>query len=204
MLFSQMEPPAHLESAFHEWYETEHIPVRLALGGFESAARYAAVTSAPKYLAVYELSDMKVLDTDDYKALKLLPTARTATMLSSVGRFTRFTCEKFFDAGRAIRGNLLWAGAFVVPRSNFRIFEQWWAREEERFLAANVHAVRARTYRVISGEGGAWTHLALRDFNNAQIPEANDGAIGSSGHFDVGEAAEWTYRLLSEHQRRLI
>ena len=54
ILFSQMEPPAASDEDFNDWYNTEHIPIRLALRGMNLARRFTALAGTPKYLAVYE------------------------------------------------------------------------------------------------------------------------------------------------------
>ena len=45
------------EDELNRWYDTEHVPERLALPGFRSAARYRSAERAGRYLAVY-LPDM--------------------------------------------------------------------------------------------------------------------------------------------------
>ena len=99
MLFSQMEPPAELEAQFNDWYETEHIPVRLALPGFSRAVRYIACEGQRKYLAVYEIDDMAALKSPTYQVLKTRPSERTAFMLKNVKGFTRYTCTQASDTG---------------------------------------------------------------------------------------------------------
>jgi hypothetical protein len=37
-----MSPPAHEEAKFNDWYDQEHIPLRVAIPGFVSAQRYLA------------------------------------------------------------------------------------------------------------------------------------------------------------------
>jgi hypothetical protein len=63
-----MQPPATFEEEFNAWYDTEHVPERLAVPGVETAVRFSSVTgAAPKYLAMYDLVAESVLDTDAYK-----------------------------------------------------------------------------------------------------------------------------------------
>jgi hypothetical protein len=49
------------EAEFNEWYNSEHIPERLAVPGVLAAQRYQAVEGQPKYIALYELADVNVL-----------------------------------------------------------------------------------------------------------------------------------------------
>jgi hypothetical protein len=63
-----MQPPLAIEEEFNAWYDTEHVPERLAVPGVESALRFCSTTgAAPKYLAMYDLAAESVLDTDAYK-----------------------------------------------------------------------------------------------------------------------------------------
>jgi hypothetical protein len=63
-----MQPPQAIEEEFNAWYDTEHVPERLAVPGVETAVRFSSTTSAaPKYLAMYDLAAESVLDSDAYK-----------------------------------------------------------------------------------------------------------------------------------------
>ena len=42
ILFSQMEPRP-LTAEFHDWYENDHIPARMALPRFQGARRFRAL-----------------------------------------------------------------------------------------------------------------------------------------------------------------
>lgn len=66
--------PAAEEERFNHWYDTEHVPERLAVPGVRRARRYVryeeapqppagtvTVRRGPKYLVVYELDDVAVL-----------------------------------------------------------------------------------------------------------------------------------------------
>jgi hypothetical protein len=65
-LFVLMQPPPTLEEEFNAWYDTEHIPERLAIPGFETALRYVCTDGAPRYLAMYDLASPDVLNSPAY------------------------------------------------------------------------------------------------------------------------------------------
>lgn len=68
LLAVMMQPPAHLEEEFNDWYDTEHLADRAASPGFESSNRYDSVTGGPQaYLTLYDLEDIGTLETPDYK-----------------------------------------------------------------------------------------------------------------------------------------
>jgi hypothetical protein len=60
--------PAH-EDDFNRWYDEEHVPERLSCPGFLSGRRFVSVEGDPKYLAIYELTDPDVLESDEYRAM---------------------------------------------------------------------------------------------------------------------------------------
>ena len=175
MLFSQMEPPAALEAEFNDWYETEHIPVRLALPGFARAVRYREVGAARKYLAIYELDDMAVLESPGYGVVKTQPSARTAHMLKSVAGFTRFTCTL---ASQTIHAP--GESAYLSAYASASAVEAGWT--------AGTGVLRTRRYDVVSADGGPWRTFVLEEVTSPAAP----GAV--SGH-----GAHWLYEVVSVH-----
>jgi len=65
-LLVQMQPPPAFEEEFNDWYDTDHIPERLAVPGFETARRFVCIDGWPRYLALYDLASLDVLDTPAY------------------------------------------------------------------------------------------------------------------------------------------
>jgi len=66
-LMVTMDPPAPVEEEFNDWYDTEHVPERAAIPGFESAKRFVCVSGWPKYLAFYDLAELGVLESEAYR-----------------------------------------------------------------------------------------------------------------------------------------
>ena len=61
-----MQPPPAFEDEFNAWYDAEHVPERLAVPGFETALRYVCISGAPRYLAMYDMKNAAVLDSEGY------------------------------------------------------------------------------------------------------------------------------------------
>jgi hypothetical protein len=169
ILFSQMEPPAPLTGEFHAWYETDHVPARMALPGFQGARRFRALDGEPAYLAVYELDDLDALQTEGYLQLKAAPSALTDRMLGLVSGFTRFTCEQIADMGSPARGDYLSVVAFAVPDEFTAAFDDWYEGEHVPMLLEADDWLRVRRYRVLDGTGGPWTHLALHELGSVEV-----------------------------------
>ncbi len=68
------EVPDEIEDEFNRWYNEEHLEERLSVPGFLSAARYEAVMSGPKHLAVYEIESPAVMESDEYLRVRANPT----------------------------------------------------------------------------------------------------------------------------------
>ena len=65
LLVTMQVPPA-FEEEFNAWYDTEHLPERLSVPGFETALRFVCLSGYPRYLAMYDLTSPEVLDSSAY------------------------------------------------------------------------------------------------------------------------------------------
>ena len=66
LLLVMMDIDPEHEDDFNRWYDEEHIPERAAIPGFLTGRRYKAVHGGPKYLAIYEIDNPEVLDSEEY------------------------------------------------------------------------------------------------------------------------------------------
>ena len=208
MLFSQMEPPPALEAEFNDWYETEHIPIRLGLRGFTRAVRYREIGAERKYLAIYEIGDLAVLESPGYNLVKTQPSARTARMLKSVHGFTRYTCTQVYDSGMpAERGRYLSAVAFAAPPGRAAALDDWYENEHIPLLMRAPGWLRVRRYKVDSGDGGPWTDIALHELASVAVmdsPERKAARTGPKRDALAGEdwfadSGRWLFEVVSVH-----
>lgn len=171
LLFSQMQPPPGLEAEFHDWYESEHIPARLAIPGFRSAVRYEALEGKPRYLACYHLDNLGALDSPAYARLKAEPGERTERMLANVEGFTRYVCRLTADTGEPPEEPaLLYVVAFAVPEDAQPEFDGWYDDEHVPLLTRADGWLRVRRYAVLPGFAGPpWTHLALHELRDEAV-----------------------------------
>ena len=66
-LLVTMQPPPMLEEEFNAWYDTEHIPERLAVPGILTALRFVCIEGGhPRYLAMYDLESFDVMTSPAY------------------------------------------------------------------------------------------------------------------------------------------
>lgn len=102
LLLTMTEPPPAMEEEFNAWYDTEHLPERLAITGFRSARRWVAEVAPGegKYLATYELDSEAVLSSPEYVARFEGATPWTRRCLGKAMVFRRWACEQT-DPGEA-------------------------------------------------------------------------------------------------------
>lgn len=61
------------EDELNRWYDTEHIPEKLATPGFRSARRFRDTQHPGRYLALYELDDPALVTSPAYMAQSMSP-----------------------------------------------------------------------------------------------------------------------------------
>ena len=96
-LMVTMEPPSSMEEEFNEWYDTEHVPERIAVKGFETAQRYVCTSGFPRYMAAYDLNTPEILAGKQYKNIsgeKFSPWSKR--ILNKVKGLWRVTGEQIY------------------------------------------------------------------------------------------------------------
>lgn len=197
LLFSQMEPPAELTGEFHDWYENDHIPARMAIPGFASADRYEVIDGSPRYLACYHLYDLGALQSPEYKRLKADPGPLTERMLGAVKGFTRYTCLQVSDTGETVdEPAALFAVAFEVPDTDVDEFDAWYGDEHVPLLMEVDGWQRVRRYVRTGGfDGPGWTHLALHELSDVSaLDDPRRAAARDTDRRDRLTRHEWFNR----------
>jgi hypothetical protein len=174
------------ESEFNEWYNSEHIPQLLGVPGFLSGRRYLAVEGAPKYLALYELTDADVLKSDAFRQVRELPTEWTKKMRPlfrnpAIGVYRQIFSHgappaKDADAVLTVRLN--------TPAEKEQEFNEWYNVDHIPALVGVPGVFRARRYVVVDGDP---KYLAVYEMNDARIPKTPE--------WDKARNSEWTLRI---------
>jgi hypothetical protein len=213
ILFSEMTPQPAWEAEFNGWYDTEHIPLRMACPGFASAQRYRATASA-SYLAVYEMGNAADLKTAEYAKVKGQPSEQTRRMLGGVAGFTRYICNQVGElrqpAAEAdpLAAPLLFAVFFEVPQDRRAAFDDWYDRDHLPRLLACPQWWMARRFEVLDGDPGRWTHLTVHYLGDRAALESPERAAARASAARQAIAREpWfrpeyvTFTRLGERQR---
>lgn len=155
LLVALMNPPAD-EAAFNAWYDEEHVPLRLATPGFLSGRRYRAISDSdsPRYLALYDLTSVDVLQSEPYLRLWREPSDRERHMLASIPMTDRRVCELVLDCPE-------WSAdppyqlivCMTPPAAAEDDFVAWYRQEHIRMLLEVPGWRRVRLFRQQEGSG---------------------------------------------------
>jgi hypothetical protein len=126
-------------------------------------------------------------------------------MLGLVNGFTRFTCEQISDVGQPVYGSYLSVVAFAVPDEFTAAFDEWYSGEHVPMLLEASDWLRVRRYRVLDGEGGPWTHLALHELASVEVMDSPERARARkgplrdalAGHDWFASSGRWLYERIS-------
>ena len=69
LMMGMMEPQAEMAGEFDDWYDLEHLPSRAEVAGFLTAHRLVCIEGWPRFVAMYDLETLDVLQTPAYQAL---------------------------------------------------------------------------------------------------------------------------------------
>lgn len=171
LLLAMMDVPAAIEADFNHWYDTEHIPERLAVPGFRAARRYQAVEGAPAYQALYELDSPDVLETAEYKRLATINSEGTRRIVPQFqnlfrGVYREIPTDVPAKAAPAQVGAVLLVG-LSVPAEREEEFHAWYNTEHVPYLSAVPGVLRARRFEPVDGSN---KFLAVYELDDPQVP----------------------------------
>jgi hypothetical protein len=163
LLFVLSQPRDGDETEFHDWYDTEHGPARLALSGIHSGHRYRAIDEQqPGWLASYDL-DLEVLGTDRYRRLRDERSPREKAVIDRLLTLDRRVYEPVDSHGSGGGPVLLARSMSVRDEAGF---DAWYTEEHIPAL----HAIPGwnRTRRYVLRDGNAPRFLALHELSGTE------------------------------------
>jgi hypothetical protein len=91
------------ESEFDQWHTREHVPERVAVTGFRGARRYVNRSRGRhRYFTLYDVADLAVFDSPEYRDVVLNPTPWSAAMRPDFANFLRAPCTIAVTEGDGI------------------------------------------------------------------------------------------------------
>lgn len=164
LLLVLSEPGSVDPAEFHDWYDHEHAPARVAFPEITHGTRWHAVDGErPGWLATYDV-ELSVLDRPDYTVLRERRSERERAVIAGLDHFERRTYRLVADtgAGRDVEpGPLAVAVSLDVPDGAAGELATWYAEEHEPLLLGIEGWLRTRRYELIDGDAPRW--LALHD-----------------------------------------
>jgi hypothetical protein len=176
LLMVWCDVPADKEPEFNRWYNEEHIAERLSIPGFLSAARYEAVKGGPKHLAVYELENAAVMESEAYKKVSNNPTPWTkktgpqAVATTFIRNIYTMIHPKAVTPAIASAGMApaLQIGRMDVPASVDKEWNEWYSGTYVPNYEKVPGVIRGRRYRAVVGTP---QYMTFYEFENPKVSE---------------------------------
>ena len=194
-----------------DWHTHEHFPERLSIPGFLRASRWVADSGGPRYLVLYEVSDVPMLSSAPYLERLNNPTPWTAKMMVNFRGMARGFCRSVAHSGAGLgramlsiryapapggeRGLRDWLEAGVLPEISSwpgvvsaRMFES--AAKPPMTKEQGIRGKDADISCVLLLTGysaDTLAHIADTDLSAAQFEQHGASAVAASGryHLDV-------------------
>ena len=202
LLLAMMDIPAEIEADFNHWYDTEHVPERLAVPGFRGARRYKAVEGSPAYQALYELDSPEVLDRPEYQRLSEIKSEGTQRIVPQFRNFFRGVYREIPTEAPEVPapanvGGVLLVGLSVPPEREEE-FNAWYNTEHIPFLAQVPGVLRARRFEPIDGSK---KYLAVYELADTNVIQSEAWAKAANTPWSARQRQwyqRWLNRILSK------
>ncbi|MGH7984845.1 MAG: hypothetical protein ACREQX_00945 [Candidatus Binataceae bacterium] len=177
---------AEAEAEFNRWYDTEHVPERVALPGFLSGKRYVAVEGQPKYLALYDLADENVLKSDAYLKITKSPSEWTGRITPHFRNTSRCVYREIFAHGERppSEANFMLTVRLNTPPEHAKEFNEWYEVDHVPALVAVPGVYCARRYVALEGNP---KYLA--------VYELEEAGVTKSDAWERARNSDWTKRI---------
>jgi len=191
LLLVLVDPAPTMEEELNDWYDTEHLPERAAIAGFETALRFTSLGDGPRYAALYDLTDLDVLQSAAYRAVAYENFSPWTQRVTRRTRPTRLVARQM-RAGNAVTRPCTRLLLLKFGRAGSND-----ASEIDQGLHASFGSEPAcLQYRVFEGvEPHSGFLLAIAEFCGERAPPLQIEAFGLSGRHIELAAAYRPYRV---------
>jgi hypothetical protein len=175
LFYVYTDPGTVPEAEFHDWYDHEHGPRRLAVPGFRNGYRYGALDDAkPSWLVLYDLDSPGVLDSPEYKALGATASEHDKSVGAGLATLDRRIYEQVSSDGPASSGPapVLLAVAISVPSGAEDDLTAWYTEEHIPMLGKVPGWGRIRRFRLVRGmDAPAPEFLSVHELAGPEVLE---------------------------------
>ncbi|KZV79235.1 hypothetical protein EXIGLDRAFT_846732 [Exidia glandulosa HHB12029] len=197
------------EDEYHQMYENDHCPPRMALPEFVSGVRYRSADGlSPTWMGLFSVSDVSVASSAAVQAITAKRTEREQRIAADYAALDRRLLKLTNDSS---------AGQSNPPVGHFALFlgfthpdrdevERWYREEHLTMMATVPSWVRSRTWVHL---GGNRTGKFVEDKpfpEMVALHEWNSESAFTSEEFEAMLRTEWRSRILKEatHRERRI
>lgn len=181
-----MDVPAAMEGELNRWYNEEHLAERLGIPGFLNARRYQSLSGTPKYLALYDTEDAKVLQSDAYLKVAGNPTPLTQKVRPHFQNFMRNEYELLLALGtvQPEAAPYILTVRLGIGEQHEEEFNDWYNLDHLPALANVPGVLSARRYRATVGSP---RYLAVYELANQELLQGET--------WKKAAASPWTVRM---------
>ena len=183
-----VDVPSEHEEEFNEWYNTEHLQELMSVPGILNCARYEAVKSGPKHLAVYEFENAQVIDTDAFKnrpitpwAQKVGPRAIATTRINNVYEMIHPVSVSDIIANSEM-APALQIGRMGVSSENEKEWNDWYSTVYVPNYETVPGVIRGRRWKAYRGEPD---YAVMYEFENEFVSETKEWEDVRDAHPDT-------------------
>ncbi len=212
LILLKMDPPPGRETEWNDWYDTEHIPGRLAIPGFLAIRRFANTDGmpegwgvpAPKYLTLYELADVQVPSSEPYLKLRdkevgapsdsFAATTRSLPNLSGGVYEQILPEENTYEVPRDTR-YLLAVGHADIPPEIEEEYNAWYNTEHIPSYVEIPGFLHARRFRRVQGSPEALPGAAISGADYAALYDLANGQVFETPEFKQRSVTPWSTRI---------
>jgi hypothetical protein len=164
--------PAAVEEDFNHWYDEEHLAERAGIPGFLQARRYLSLQGTPKYIALYDTVDARVLQSDTYVKVLNNATSWTQRVRPHFQNFVRNEYELVLTLGAIPEKAPPYAllVRLEIDPGHDAEFNDWYNTDHLPALTSVPGVYGARRYRATVGSP---TYLAVYELANADVPKSD-------------------------------
>ena len=176
LFYVYTEPGSVGEAEFHDWYDHEHGPARLAVPGIRTALRYQALDGEqPSWLALYELDGPEVMESPEYQALGAKASERDKAVTAGLATLDRRVYEQIGLDGLDVLPQpapVILSVAMSVPEGSEDDLAAWYAEEHIPMLLKVPGWQRIRRFRLVRAmDAPGPEFLSVHDLAGPQVLE---------------------------------
>jgi hypothetical protein len=219
LMLVKLDAPQGREEEWNQWYNTRHFADRMNVPGFLTGRRFIKIGGIPKelaapgeesgYLALYDLTNFKVLLTDPYVSLRKVENSRPAgsfeDTIAKLPHYARGIYQPVYPEPGKYKpsgSKIIQVVGHDVPRTKHKEFNAWYNTEHipalmavPGFLAVRRFILNERDILPETGRGGVLSKYVT-------IWELKDETVLQSAEFRKAANSPWTDWVRSWYTRR--